>query len=113
MRAGATPGEVFRNLELARGVPAGLVENDQGVCAGRYGIAYLFEVFGHGFGVGVRHDDRDAGIAAWTDGAEQIGIIIALTLRLPGPLALLRPFGTARTLSPDPPPTLPPTPYLV
>jgi hypothetical protein len=35
----------LRDLEFARGVPAGLVENDHGVCAWRNRTAYLFEVF--------------------------------------------------------------------
>src|SRR2546430_12776934 len=36
--------------------------------------------FLHGFGVDVRHDQRNAGIAARTHRAEQIGVFIALVL---------------------------------
>jgi hypothetical protein len=95
-------GEVFWDLELARGVPAGLVENDHGVCAGRDGMAYLFEVFAHGRSVGIRHDDRDTGVAAWANCAEQIGVLITLIFWLPWSGALLRPLVDERVLLSDP-----------
>src|SRR5712671_26904 len=53
------------------------------------------------FGVGKRHDERDAGIAAGTDRAEQIGVFIALIFRLAWPRALLRPLVDETILLPD------------
>ena len=95
-------GEVFRHLEFARGVLAGLVENDHGVRAGRDSMAYLFEVFAHRRGVGIWHDEGDPGVAAGADGAEQIGILITLIFWLPRTRALLGPLVDQRVLLPDP-----------
>jgi hypothetical protein len=95
-------GEVFRDLEFARGVPAGLVENDHGVRAGCNRTAYLFEVFAHRRRVGIRHDDGDPGVATGADGAEQIGILITLIFWLPRTRTLLGPLVDERVLLPDP-----------
>ena len=102
MPAAGIPGEVFRDLEFARGVPAGLVENDHGVRAGRDGMADFFEVFAHRRSVGIRHDDGDPGVATGADGAEQIGILITLIFWLPRTRALLGPLVDERVLLPDP-----------
>jgi hypothetical protein len=85
-----TIGKIFRDLELARRVPAGLVEKDQRRHAGRDGPADIVDVLLHGFGVGIRHDDRHTGIAARTDRAEQISVLIALILWLTPARALDR-----------------------
>ena len=95
-------GEVFRDLEFACGVPPGLIENDHGVCAGRHGTADLYEVFAHGRRVGIRHDDGGAGVTAWADGAEQIGVFITLIFWLARTRALLGPLVDERVLLPDP-----------
>jgi len=85
-------GEVFRHLESGRGVPAGLVDNEHGMGAGRDVIAYLFEVFAHRRRIGIRHDDGGAGVAARADGAEQIGVLVTLILWLARTRALLGPL---------------------
>src|ERR1700730_4800563 len=95
-------GEVFRDLELARGVPARLVEDDHGVCAGRDGMAYFFEVFAHRRSVGIRHDDRDTSVAAWANCTEQIGVLVTLIFWLPWSRALLGPLVDERVLLSDP-----------
>src|SRR6185312_7156322 len=51
--------------------------------AGRDGLADGVEMRLHGLGVGLRHDEGDAGVAARTDGAEHIGVLVALILGLP------------------------------
>jgi hypothetical protein len=38
----------------------------------------LVEVELHGFGVGLRHGERGAGTACWTNGPEQVGALVAL-----------------------------------
>ena len=62
----------------------------------------LIDMLLHGFGVGIGHDDRHTGIAARTDGAEQIGVLIALILRLARARALLRPLVGKTVLLFDP-----------
>jgi hypothetical protein len=93
-------------LERQRGAVAklllGQVGRDHSVCAGRDGTAYLFEMFAHRRRVGVRHDDGDAGVTAWADGAEQIGVLITLIFRLPWTRALLGRLIDERVLLPDP-----------
>ena len=91
----------FGTLSL-RGVPAGLVEDDQAVCAGRNGAVDLFEVFAHRCRVGMRHDNGGAGVTAWTDGTEQIGVFITLIFWLARTRALLGPLVDERVLLPDP-----------
>src|ERR1700736_6205793 len=56
------------------------------------GAADRLEVRLHGLGVGLRHDEGNSGVAARADGAEYIGVLVALILGLawprsfPGPL---------------------------
>lgn len=54
-------------------MPAGLVEQHDGVGAGRDGAGDLVEMPLHGFGIGARHDDGSASAAFRADGAEQVG----------------------------------------
>src|SRR3982075_4097218 len=55
----------------------------------------------HGFGVGMRHDDCDPGIAARTDRAEQIGIFVTLILGLARSRALFGPLVDQTVLLPN------------
>src|SRR3981189_1673535 len=55
----------------------------------------------HGFGVGMRHDDCDPGIAARTDCAEQIGVFVTLILGLARSRALFGPLVDQTVLLPD------------
>jgi len=61
--------------------------------AGRDGLADGVEMRLHGLGVGLRHDEGDAGVAARTDGAEHIGVLVALILGLPRPWIPSWPIG--------------------
>ena len=54
-------------------MPAGLIEDKDGVSAGAHVGADLIEVMLHALGVGALHDDSRAGPAGRADGAEQIG----------------------------------------
>ena len=81
--------------------PAGLVENDQRMRAARDRTADLVDVLLHGVGVGVRHDEGDAGIASGTNRTEQIGVFVALVLRLARSRALLRPLVDEAVLLSD------------
>jgi len=51
-------------------MPARAIENERGVRARRDGFTDLLEMFVHGFGVGVRHDDPHAYGALGADGPE-------------------------------------------
>ena len=94
--------KIFWDLELLRGVPAGLVEKDQPMRAGSDRATDLIDMLLHGFGVGVRHDDRHSGIAARADCAKQIRVLVALILRLRRARALLRPLVGETVLCPTP-----------
>src|SRR5467141_1532922 len=52
--------------------------------------------------VRIRHDDGGAGVTAWADRAEQIGVLITLIFRLPRTRALLGPLVDERVLLPNP-----------
>ena len=89
-------------VELARCVPAGLVECKHGVGAGRDAPADRIEVMLHGAGIGARKHQRGAGIARRTNGAEQIGVGVTLILRLARPRPLLGPLIHQAVLLSDP-----------
>src|SRR6516164_1824552 len=94
--------DVGRHLQLARCVPAGLVERDHGVGAARDTAADLIEVKLHGAGVGARKHERGAGVARRADRAEHIGVGVTLVLGLARPRALLGPLIDQAVLLPDP-----------
>ena len=68
---------VFWHDKVLAVMPARAVEEERGMCAGRDGFGDLLEVFVHGLGVGVGHDDPGAYAAVRADGAEQVGPFIA------------------------------------
>jgi hypothetical protein len=82
-------------------VPAGLVENDQCMRAGRDRASDLVDVVLHRFGIGVRHDERDTGVAARADRTEQIAVFVALVLRLARSRAFLCPLVNQTVLLAD------------
>ena len=93
--------DVGWHLQLARCVPAGLVERDHGVGAARDTAADLIEVKLHGGGVGTRKHERGAGIAGRADRAEHISVGVTLVLGLARPRALLGPLiDRKRSFSP-------------
>ena len=72
-------------------MPARAVENERGVRARRDGFRDDFEMFIHGFGIGVGHHDPSAHGALRADGAEQIGPFIARIAQCAGPCSYSRP----------------------
>src|SRR6202048_2762935 len=70
--------------------------------AGRDGLADGVEMRLHGLGVGLRHDEGDAGVAARTDGGEHIGVLLALILWVARAGSLLGPLVDEAVLLADP-----------
>ena len=94
-------GQVVRDRELFGGVPAGAVEEQDGVGAAGDGSADLVEMGLHGLGVGEGHGEGRADAARRADGAEQIGALVALVGRLPGPGAAPGPLADETVLLAD------------
>jgi hypothetical protein len=66
------------------------------------GEADLVEMGLHGVGIGLRHHQRGALARGGADGAEQIGVMIALVGGLAGPCALARPQADLAVLLAQP-----------
>ena len=64
---------IIRYGQLPGGVPAGLIEQERGVGAGRDDCGDLFEVMGHGYGGAVGHDQARAHASGRADCSEDIG----------------------------------------
>ena len=64
-------------------------------------FADLVEMQLHCFGVGRWQHERCTFAMGRTDGAEQVGVLVALVGRLTGPRTLLRPQAGAAVLLPD------------
>ena len=71
-------------------MPAGAIEQHNGMVARRDVATDLGEMQVHHLAVGYRQDEGDAGIARGTDGAEQIRPIVALVARCPRSAAAFR-----------------------
>lgn len=89
-------------LELARCVPAGLVEGEHGVRADRDAPADRVQMMLHGAGIGARKHERGAGVTRRTDRAEHVGVSVTLILGLARPRPLLRPLIDQAVFLPDP-----------
>ena len=91
-RDGKDRGDVFRHVELAGDVPSGSVEQQHRVGALGDIARDFVEVELHHVGVGMRKRERGADAPRRANGAEQIGVVIALVAGLarsrsaPGPL---------------------------
>ena len=70
-------GEIGWDAQASAGVPAGAVEDDEGMGARRHRVGELIEHQLHGGGVGDRQDQRDARVADRADGAEQVHRFVA------------------------------------
>src|SRR6266852_8466390 len=68
----------------------------------RDSTADRLEVRLHGLGVGLRHDEGNSGIAARADGAEYIGVLVALILGLTWPRSFPGPLIDETVLLADP-----------
>ena len=72
-------------------------------CApGDYGFADFLKMLVHGFGVGVRHDERCAHSTIRADGAEQISPLIARIAHGAGARSFSRPEPCQRSLLSNP-----------
>jgi len=65
--------DVGRHVEMVGHVPAGLVEDDDGMCTGRDLGSDLGEVQVHRFGIAGGHDEGRALSLLWADGSEDVG----------------------------------------
>src|SRR5437764_13960887 len=72
------------------------------MCSGCNCATDFIEVRLHSFGVGIRHDDGNTGIAARADSTEQIGVLISLILRLARSGSFLGPLINEAVLLSDP-----------
>lgn len=79
--------DVPGDAELCGGVPAGSVEQQDGVSPSGDMAADLVEMKLHGLGIGEGQRQPSSGAACRADGAEQIGAFVALVCRLTGPRA--------------------------
>ncbi len=89
---GEHQGDVGRHHQLRRGVPAGLVENENGMSAGIDGEADLLEMLVHGRRVAVGQDEAGALALFGADGSEDVGSHGSLVAWCRRPRA---PFGPA------------------
>lgn len=83
--------DVAGNLELAGGVPSGLIHQHDRVSAGRDGSRYLGQVQGHGLGVAKGQNQPSALAMFRADRAEDIGRFCPLILRCRRPAPAPRP----------------------
>ncbi len=84
-------GEVFRNLELVGAVPTGAIHQDDGMGLGGDVAADLVEMHLHGGCVGEGEHESGALGCHGTDGAEQVGVGVALIGGQAWPGPCLRP----------------------
>jgi hypothetical protein len=94
--------DVPRHLELAGGVPAGAVEQQDSVGSPGHVSTDLVEMKLHRLGIGIGQDKRRSDAAGRTDCPEEIGIPVALVGRLPWPCATPRPLPNDTVLLTDP-----------
>lgn len=94
--------DVFGHLQFARGVPSGTVHEQNGVCTRCDGAADFRKMLLHGMGVGVGHHQAGTDAAGWTNGAEQVGVLVAQVFQLAWPRPLPRPLVNETVLLADP-----------
>ena len=75
----------MRDLELARGMPSSLINDENGMSTQAHLGRDFFEVPLHGLGVAAGQNEGGADAACGADGAEDIGRLGALILRRSGP----------------------------
>ena len=93
--------DVVRRVELARRVPSGPVEEQNGMGAVGDVARDFVEVELHHVGVGIGQRQRRPDAAGGADGAEQIGVVIALVGGLPGPRSAPGPLPNLAVLLAD------------
>ena len=90
------------DIELAGGVPAGLIEQNHRVRARGNGLGDLRQLQQHGGGIAERQHQGGPGSACRADGAEDAGRAGALIAGRRRPRAALRPASGDPVLLPDP-----------
>lgn len=95
-------GDVGRHSELPGGVPAGLIEQQDGVCAGGDGLGDLGQMQGHRLGGAERHDEAGPGASGRADRPEDVGRGGALVLGRRGARAASGPAAGDRVFLTDP-----------
>ena len=105
-------GDVVGELQLVRGVPAGLIQEQKGVRADLDLRGDLVQMALHGLGVATWLHECGAGAAFGTDGAEDVGRLGALIVGCAWPGAAPGPASGDLVLLPDPGFILPPDFYL-
>ena len=95
-------GDVAGNVELGREVPAGLIEQQDGMGAGGDGLRDFFQMQGHGGGVAAWQNEAGGGSLGWADGTEDVGRARALIVRRRGPCPAPRPSPGDLVLLTDP-----------
>lgn len=95
-------GDVVGHWQLRRGVPAGLVEQEDGMGAGRDGARDLFQMQGHGVGGAAGQDQGGALSFGRADGAEDVDRAGSLIVRRRRPCAAARPAAGDLVLLADP-----------
>ena len=82
-------GDVCRHHKTGRQVPAGLIDQEDGVGVGRDSFGDFRQVQVHGLGVAGRQDQGGALALVWADRAEDVGGSGALVTRRAGTGAAL------------------------
>ena len=95
-------GDIVRDDERVSAMPAGAVEHEHGMSAGRDGAGDLGEVVVHRAGVGEGHDEARGHATLGTDRAEDVGPLVAGVARRARSRAALRPEPGERALLADP-----------
>jgi hypothetical protein len=100
-RDGRNRGDVARHVELGGGVPSGAVEQQDGVGSLGDVAGDFVEMELHRLGVGEGQRERRPDASGGTNGAEEIGALIALIGRLAGPRSSLGPLPHQAVLLAD------------
>lgn len=77
------------------------IDNERSMRSRRDMAADFGEMHGHGFGVGGRQDERRRGAALRTDGAKDVGPLVALVVRRARPRSAPGPNARQRALLAD------------
>ncbi len=95
-------GDVGGNVELVGEVPAGLIEQENGMGSRRHRSGDFYQMQRHRGGVAARQDEAGPGSSGRADGAEDVGRAGALIVRRRGSRPAPRPTPGDLVLLPDP-----------
>jgi hypothetical protein len=95
-------GDVAGQMKFGGGMPAGLIDDEDGMGAGIDRAGDLLEMGVDRLGIAPGQNQPDGLALGRTDGAEDIGPLGALIVRRAGPCSALRPAARDLVLLPDP-----------